>query len=146
MGLEEFIASMDFENNNFFYHETSRGNGEGIVEDGLYVDGNNILGVDNILYTTSLPLTMDMISNIDEFYSFLDLEKSCGNIRDVSEFIIICSPKEYNDRIVSLGKYYKDGKYYIGKIDKSFICGYIDMETKEFVINPDYDCDYLYHR
>ncbi len=139
MELEEFVASMDFLNNNYFYHETSRGNGEEIIEDGLYVDGTNILEVDNILFTTALPLTIGMVSNFEEFCGFLDTEKSSGNIRDVSEFVIICSPKEYDDRIVDLNEYYKDGKYYMGKVDRSFICGYIDMGTKKLVLNPDYD-------
>lgn len=148
MELEEFVESLDFENNNFFYHETSRGNGEGIIEDGLYVDGNNILGVKNILYTTALPLTRDMVSNAADFFSFLDLENSSGCLRDVSEFVIICSPKEYDDRIVELGEFYKDGQHYMGKVNKSFICGYIDMESKEFVVNPDsdYDFDYSYYK
>ena len=73
MNLEEFVNGLDFNNYDYFYHETGKAVGESILEEGLPVDGTNILDVDNILFTTACPFTKDKASSlstfIDEEYS-----------------------------------------------------------------------------
>lgn len=142
MKLIEFTTMLDFDNFNYLYHETSRGTGERIMEEGLLVNGNNILNVDNILFTTTLPLTKDMISNPDEFSTFLTQEKSTGSLfRDVSEMVIIASPKEYDNNIVSpYNAYADDENYYQGIVEPNFILGVINLENLTFT--PNLECEY----
>ncbi len=142
MKLIEFTTMLDFDNFNYLYHETSRGTGKRIMEEGLLVNGNNILNVDNILFTTTLPLTKDMISNPDEFSTFLTQEKSTGSLfRDVSEMVIIASPKEYDNNIVSpYNAYADDENYYQGIVEPNFILGVINLEDLTFT--PNLECEY----
>ena len=96
MELSDFLDCLDFDEFDYFYHETSRGNGERIMEEGLLVDGTNILGTNNILYTTASPLTSDMVDSFD-------------------------------------------GTYYEGIVDSSFVLGYVDLVTKKFSLNENYE-------
>ena len=43
MNLEEFVNGLDFNNYDYFYHETGKSVGESILEEGLLVDETNIL-------------------------------------------------------------------------------------------------------
>lgn len=142
MKIPEFTQILDFDNFNYLYHETSRGTGERIMEEGLLVNGNNILNVDNILFTTTLPLTKDMVSNPDEFSLFLTQEKSTGSLfRDVSEMVIIASPKDYDNKIVSpYNAYADDENYYQGIVESNFILGVINLEDLTFT--PNLECEY----
>lgn len=133
---------LDFDSFDYLYHETSRGNGQPIMEQGLLVDGTNILQTNNILFTTTLPLTKEMVSDDHEFTSFLTQEKSVSKLRDVSEMVILCSPKEYDYQIVSpYNDYDHAGNYYEGIIEPSFILGVIDLKDLTFTSNP--ECEYL---
>ena len=143
MKLTEFIKTLDFDSYNYLYHETSRGTGKRIMEEGLLVNGNNILNVDNILFTTTLPLTKDMINDPEEFSTFLRQEKSTGSLfRDVSEMVIIASPKDYDNNIVSpFNAYYADDEnYYQGIVEPNFILGVINLEDLTFT--PNLECEY----
>ncbi len=142
MKIPEFTKILDFDSFNYLYHETSRGNGERIIEEGLLVNGNNILNVDNILFTTTLPLTKDMINDPEEFSTFLRQEKSTGSLfRDVSEMVIIASPKDYDNNIVSpYNAYADDENYYQGIVEPSFILGVINLEDLTFT--PNLECEY----
>ena len=132
---------LDFEENDYLYHETSRGNGERIMEEGLLVDGTNILDTNNILFTTTLPLTKEMTSDPEEFSSFLTQEKSISKLRDVSEMVIICSPKDYDYQIVSpYNDYDSSGNYYQGIVEPQFIMGVINLRDLTFTPNP--ECQY----
>ena len=136
--LNEFL---DFEENDYLYHETSRGNGQRIMEEGLLVDGTNILNTNNILFTTTLPLTKEMTSDPEEFSSFLTQEKSVSKLRDVSEMVIICSPKDYDYQIVSpYNDYDSSGNYYDGIVEPQFIMGVINLRDLTFTPNP--ECQY----
>ena len=142
MKIPEFTKILDFDNFNYLYHETSRGTGERIMEEGLLVNGNNILNVDNILFTTTLPLTKDMIKDPEEFSTFLRQEKSTGSLfRDVTEMVIIASPKDYDNNIVSpYNAYAEDENYYQGIVEPSFILGIINLEDLTFT--PNIECEY----
>ena len=137
MELSDFLDCLDFDEFDYFYHETSRGNGERIMEEGLLVDGTNILGTNNILYTTASPLTSDMV---DSFEEFIDTEKSNGEAsRDVSEMVILGATKDYSKRLVRKFDDYVDGTYYEGIVDSSFVLGYVDLVTKKFSLNENYE-------
>ena len=112
------------------------------MEEVLFVNGNNILDVDNILFTTTLPLTKEMTKNPEEFSSFLQQEKSTGSLfRDVSEMVIIASPKEYDNQIVSpYNNYADDENFYQGIVEPSFILGVISLEDLTFT--PNLECEY----
>lgn len=142
MKIPEFTKVLDFDNFNYLYHETSRGTGERIIEKGLLINGNNILNVDNILFTTTIPLTKDMVNDPEEFSSFLKQEKSTGSLfRDVSEMVIIVSPKDYDNNIVSpFNAYADDENYYQGVVEPNFILGVINLEDLTFT--PNLECEY----
>jgi hypothetical protein len=142
MKIPEFTKILDFDSFNYLYHETSRGTGERIMEEDLLVNGNNILNVDNILFTTTLPLTKDMINDPEEFSTILRQEKSTGSLfRDVTEMVIIASPKDYDNNIVSpYNAYAEDENYYQGIVEPSFILGVINLEDLTFT--PNIECEY----
>jgi len=159
MGIEELIEVLnDYDDIDFFYHETCKGNGKKIMNNGLMIDGNNIIGTDDILLTTATPLPKDLIGNVDEFKEFLTSEKSgisTRPIRDVSEFVIICKPKynitfHNNPYIVEAYNNYYDENYYEGIVYPQYILGAIDLETLLFTPNKnctyydDFDFDYDY--
>ena len=139
MEISELIEKLDFDEFDYFYHETSRGNSIDIMEEGLLVDGTNILDTDNILFTTTLPLTKDLVSDAETFKTFLDEEKSIGGIRDVSEMVILGAPKDYEQRLVSKYDDYKDGSYYEGIVESHLVLGYIDLVSKRFTVNENYE-------
>ena len=139
MKLTELIEKLDFEEFDYFYHETSKDKSDLILQEGLLVKGTNILDTSNIIFTTTLPITKNMVQDEASFYNFLDLEKTSSSIRDVSEMVIIGAPKDYEKRIVSPYNKYKDGIYYEGIINNNFILGYIDMFDKQFKVNMNYE-------
>ncbi len=138
MTIEEFIEALDFNENDYFYHVTSKGNGKKIIEEGLYVDGNNILGADNILETTTLPLTIDIASDTSKLIEFLVEELGCQGIRDTSELIVLGAPKTCMKQIVSEFDSFKDGTYYEGIIHNEYVMGYFDKESLEFTPNEEF--------
>ena len=125
---------VDLENYDYFYHMTSEENAEGICEDGLFVDGTNILETNNIIYTTAVPIDEDILKNFDYI-----LEDEMGNTdaRSTDACVIIGAPKEYNKRVVEEYKDYHDGVYYDGIVYNSMIMGYFDLR-KEFHPNENY--------
>lgn len=139
MEISEFIEKLDFDEFDYFYHETSRGTSEEVMEEGLLVDGTNILDTDNILFTTALPLTRELVSDSESFKKFLEEEKSVGGFRDVSEMVILGAPKDYHKRLVSPFDDYKDGNYYQGIVESHLVLGYIDLSSKRFTVNENYE-------
>lgn len=139
MNVLDFLKLLDFDNFNYFYHETEPGVGLEIMENGLLVDGTNILGVDNIAYTTTLPLEKDLVNDPQEFVDFLKQEKSSNPSRKVAEMVILCSTKEIGDRIVESYQDYCNGNYYEGIINNHLIMGVIDLETLEFTMNEEFE-------
>ena len=139
MELSNFISKLDFDEFDYFYHETERGNGERIMEEGLLVNGTNILDTDNILFTTALPLTKDLVSDKKNFENFLNTEKSDSSFRKVSEMVILGAPKYFNEQLVVKYDDYHDGEYYEGIVNPNFILGYIDLSDKKFHVNENYE-------
>ena len=67
MELVELKEMFDFEENDYLYHVTGRGLGERIMEEGLLVEGTNILNASNIIETTTLPITKEIVDNPLDF-------------------------------------------------------------------------------
>jgi len=142
MNIEDVKKSFNFNENAYFYHITGDGIGEEVLEEGLLVDGNNILDVDNIIFTTAIEITPDMV---DELEDILDEELHEDSFRGTSEMIILgCSKKGVNS-IVTLEEQEKDGVKYDGIVFPNLIMGYFNID-KEFTPNElfDYGSDYFY--
>lgn len=139
---------LDYENNYYFYHETDNGYGENICEEGLYLSGNNILGVKNLLYTTTAPLSEDITSNETEFIDFLSREKQTNGLRKVTEMVILGIPKDDIDFAVDrLDNGYQPDSVTNYIIRPQYVLGYIDLENEDLIINEnyfDYYDDYTY--
>ena len=93
MKIEDTIPFFDFENYDYYYHMTGEGIGDLICEEGLLVDGTNILGATNLKDTTTKELSPEMVKNIDRFIDFVRDEVDNSLLRDTSEMVIIGSPK-----------------------------------------------------
>lgn len=145
MTVEKFIKNLDFKENDYFYHVTGSGNGESIFKDGLYIDGNNILNAKNLLETTTIPLTEDMVLTSHQFKEFLEDETKNSRFRDTSEMVVIGAPKKEKKNIVSKFDNFVDGKYYEGIISNDYIMGYFSNEKSEFVENENYNYLFDYY-
>ena len=75
MSIDAFLKLLDYENFDYLYHETSLNSALNIMDKGLLIDGNNILQVDNILFTTTFFLSEDLTYDENEFIDFLESEK-----------------------------------------------------------------------
>ena len=92
MNIEEFKKCFNFKENRYFYHITGEDRAEAVLEEGLLVDGTNILDVDNILFTTAIEITPDMLSTFEE--DILDEELHEDTLRGLSQMIIIGCSKD----------------------------------------------------
>ena len=138
MTVSDFINSLDFNEYNYLYHVTGNGKASSILEDGLLVNGTNILDVDNILYTTAAPLYPEDVVDEDTFINeLLDGELSDSKLRDTNEMIIIGVPIDMNNNIVTDYFDYIDGVFYEGFVDTSYIMGYFNKDHK-FIPNINY--------
>ena len=142
MNIEDLKKCFDFKENRYFYHITGNDLAEEVIEEGLLVDGTNILGVDNILFTTAIEITPDML---DEFEQLLDDELKEDNLRGVSQMVIMGCPKDEVDFIVDKTEQHVDGEVYEGIIHPNYIMGYVNLEH-EFIPNDmfDYGSDFFY--
>ncbi len=138
MTIDKFIKTLDFKENDYFYHVTGSGKAESISQKGLYVDGNNIINTNNLVETTALPLTEDMVLTNNQFKEFLIDETKNLGVRDTSEMIIIGAPKIKKTNIVSNFDGFVDGSYYEGIIPKDYIMGYFSNDNLEFTKNEDF--------
>lgn len=137
MRIEDTIPFFDFENYDYYYHITARGIGDLICEEGLLVDGTNILDVSNLKDTTTKEITPDMVANHDDFIQFVQGEIQNCLLRDTSEMVIIGSPKNFEKEIVTDYEQSKDEHFYQGIIHANMIMGYYNQEL-EFVCNEKY--------
>ena len=137
MNLEEILDFFDFENCDYYYHITGKGVSDMILEEGLLVDGTNILGTNNLKDTTTIEITPDMVATFDDLKKLVDDEINHILMRDASEMVIIGSLKEDNKRIVNNYNQNKDEHFYRGIIPSNHIMGYID-ENHTFIANENY--------
>lgn len=139
MGLENIKELFDFESFDYFYHETEEGNGERIMEEGLLVDGTNIIDTNNILFTTTVPITPDMVESSQAFIDYINSEVGSNTLRDVSEMVIICTEKGNARHLVDEFNQTINEHFYEGIIYPNYIMGYIDMHDMEFHPNEKYE-------
>ena len=136
ISLEEFVQSLDFEQFNYYYHETGLGAGSEIMLEGLDIEGTNILDVDNILFTTTRPFTLEDAEEIDDL---VESERSAPGVkRVVSEMVILEVEKGMEKAIVGPPRKYG----YEGNVSSKYVKGYIDMYRHTFIVNVyanDYD-------
>ena len=127
--LQTLIDNLDLEELDYYYHITSRGFGDEIIEDGLYLEEPD-------LRTTTIRLEQDILDNLEEY--------CMGEYNDTlskrQEMVLIGCPKG-------------EGKFLIEETDvpritesqklnylirSENILGYIDLETLEVIYNPEY--------
>lgn len=137
MKIEDMISFFDFENYDYFYHMTGEGIGDIICEEGLLVDGTNLLDATNLKDTTTFEITPDMVKNPNDFVLFVQGEISNSLLRDTSEMVIIGSPKDNDKEIVSDYEQSKDEHFYQGIIYANMIMGYVNQDYK-FIANENY--------
>ena len=71
MSLDNIQDIFDFDNFDYFYHETSKGDAQTIMQQGLLVDGTNIIDTNNILFTTASPITEEMVTSSQQFIDYI---------------------------------------------------------------------------
>lgn len=125
--IKDFFENLDFAEMSYFYHITGAGNGEKINEEGL-------LMADPHLWSTTIEITPEMITNPHKFVS----EEKGNNLRQTDEMVLIGCPKEDVEYLVapneSLSWNAEEKADYI--IPRDYIIGYIDMRNadEEFFI------------
>ena len=138
--MKEFCDSLDYDNNYYFYHETSDDKARSICEQGLLLSGYNIINAKNLLLTTSLPLPKEIATDVDNLNNFLEGERSSSGIRPITKMVIIAVPKEDIDYVVieNENNYYHndvDSPNYM--VEPQYILGYFDLENMDFISNPE---------
>ena len=137
MRIEDTISFFDFENYDYFYHITSHGIGDLICEEGLLVDGTNILGAKNLKDTTTKELSPELVYDVDGFIDFVQGEVDNCLLRDTSEMVIIGAPKEAEKEIVFNYEQTIDDHFYKGIIYPNMVMGYFNQNL-EFITNEHY--------
>lgn len=139
MSLDNITDIFDFDDFDYFYHETSVDCAKSIMENGLLVEGTNIIGADNLLFTTTCSINEEIASSSEAFRDYIESEFSPSDFRDVSAMVILGAGKEENKQIVERFESTIDGKYYEGIIRPKYVVGYVDMEKLEFYPNDNYE-------
>lgn len=134
MDFDSCKSYFDFDNNDYFYHITGDGNGKKICEDGLLVDGSDTTNGDNMLYSTTIPITPRMFDDFDEV---LDEELYDNRYRPTNQCVIIGASKGDEKNIVTPEDIYYNEHEYSGIIDSSYIMGYFNKD-KKFKKNENY--------
>ena len=124
MAIESYKKFFDLKENDYFYHMTGKDNAERIMDEGLLVNGNNILDTDNILFTTSVPIDEELLEDFD---SILQDEMGHTYGRDTDACVIIGAPKMYDKQIVKEYNADFEGEFYEGIIDYNMIMGFFDL-------------------
>ena len=126
--LEELMESLDLENNSYFYHITSKGFGNDILENGLYLKENDIR-------STTIRIPKIMIENPEEYCKN---EYSNGIVKR-QEMVIIGCDKDEEDYLVSEASSWMGDEKFDYVIPSEYILGYIDLENLEVTYNESYE-------
>jgi len=127
--VEELVESLDLVEMSYYYHITSRGLSDEILENGLYLESNK-------LNSTTIKITNDIL---EDFESYCKNEYVDGLVKR-QEMVIIGVPKGEEGYLVEkscMPKITANGKlnYFIRTEN---VLGYIDLETLEVIYNLDY--------
>lgn len=122
--VQDFFENLDFEDMVYFYHITGKGNGNNIMENGLFME-------DSKLSSTLNQLDIKEINKINEF-----IIKRGNQIA------------KHNDEMVIVGCYKEDVPYLVKKGDNDYIIlseniiGYIEIDKYNdqhtIILNPYY--------
>ena len=131
--MEELIHNLDFEEINYYYHITSKGFGMDIINNGLYLEEND-------LRSTTIKLSKEFLENPERYCK---LEYVNGSVKRQEMVLIGCSKydEKYLIRNTDIPIYLNGNKMnYL--IRSENILGYIDLETLNFIYNVEYIFDY----
>lgn len=129
MELEELIFNLDFQNNRYFYHITGKGFGDEIIEEGLFLENED-------LRSTTIELPEEMINDP---ITYCESEYIDALVKRQEMVIIGCAKSEvsYVVEKSSIPKWIGDQKLeYV--IPNGYILGYIDLKTLEVTYNEEY--------
>ena len=127
--MEELIQSLDLGEMNYYYHITSHGLGDDILENGLYLENKD-------LSSTTVKLSNDILENFENYCK----DEYVDNLVKRQEMVIIGVPKDEEDYLVEKAYIPKkiDDRVLNYFINSENILGYIDLETLEVIYNLDY--------
>jgi len=127
--MQELIESLDLEEFSYYYHITGKGYGNDIIENGLYMEEND-------LRTTTILLPQEMLDNPEEYC----LSEYKNDIVKREEMVLIGCPKGDESNLVKpIGFDNWIGNQQLNYIIRSEnILGYIDLETLDITYNPEY--------
>lgn len=139
--LVDLIDSFDFDNYDYYYHETSDNIAEEILETGIIISedntGDNILNTSNIAESTIARLYNDDVKDIYSFTVFINNEIS-NNIRKVNEMVIIQIPKGDNNYVQKICTII-NGIKTKGLISPNYILGYVNMDGLVFYPSENFE-------
>ena len=131
--MEELIENLNLEEMNYYYHITSKGYGQEILENGLYMEEND-------LKSTTIELPQEFLDNPEEYCKS---EYTNGLVKRQEMVIIGCHKgnEEYLIEKVDIPMFIGDQKLnYL--IRSENILGYIDLETLNMIYNFEYMDNY----
>lgn len=124
MDVQDFFENLDFNDMAYFYHITGKGNGNKIMENGLYMEDSKLSSTLNQLY----------LDNLDDVNKFI-IRRGNQIARNNDEMVIIGCYKEDIPYLVK-----KESDYYI--ISSENIIGYIEIDENNpshtILLNPYY--------
>ena len=116
--------SLDFENNRYFYHITSKGVGSEIVDRGLFLEEPS-------LNSTTIEITPSMM---DEIGKYIEAEYVPHSVMKREEMVILGIPNDEIDYVIE-----KSNDYLPYIINNKYVLGYIDLQTLELFKNEEYE-------
>ena len=127
--MEQLIENLDLEEMNYYYHITSKGYSFDILENGLYLEKDD-------LRSTTIKIDVEMLENFENYCS---REYADGLVKR-QEMVIIGCLKGDEKFLVEKTDIPHDGLNYL--IRSENILGYIDLKTLEVIYNSEYIHNY----
>lgn len=116
---EEF----DFDSNRYFYHITQKGNGRKIAEEGLFLEEPR-------LQSTTIEITPEMMNGIGKY---IEEEYVPNSVMKREEMVLLGIPYDMVDYVIK-----KSGYELPYMLENEYVLGYIELDTLEYNINPEY--------
>lgn len=123
--LEDILnENFDFDSNRYFYHITSKGIGNNIMDKGLLLENPD-------LATTTIEITPDMMNGIGRY---IEAEYVPHSVMKREEMVILGIPIEDVDYVVQ-----RSDDYLPYIISNRYVLGFVDLETLELFKNAEYE-------
>jgi len=132
--MEKLIENLDLEEMDYYYHITSKGFGMDIIENGLYMEEND-------LRSTTIMLNEEFFKDPE---GYCKREYKDGHVKR-QEMVLIGCYKDEEESLVEKS----DIPKFVGAQKLSYlirsenILGYIDLETLNVIYNPEYAHGYM---